>query len=338
MGRVADQSASEAPLVSVSMLTYNAVDYVEEALRSVLAQEVDFPVEIVVGDDCSRDGTQEILADYARRYPDVIRLHLHCVRGSGVPGRVNNMHNLASCRGRYIAILDGDDYWLTTEKLQRQIAFLESHHDYSAVGSDGIVRTPNGSRAALLPELRGADVGFDTLARFAVTGLTPSGLIFRRAAALPLPEWFEDIIVADHYLFGFLMRAGKIRLLPERYFCYRLHDTSFSATYLPDQSVDPFRIYDDYERHAQLFPELPTSWLLDWRRVVTLLRTTTAAARARRWGVVRGGLERLRAIGLRRLFIALAGGTTGMLKRALTASNGVQRAYEPTVAHAAPSF
>ena len=109
---LADQNSCVDPLVSISMLTFNAAAFIEEAIDSVLMQEVNFVVELIIGDDCSTDGTQDILRRYRDRHPHLIQLHLHEVRGAGVAGRVNTMHNLAHCTGKYVAMLDGDDKWI----------------------------------------------------------------------------------------------------------------------------------------------------------------------------------------------------------------------------------
>jgi len=127
------------PKVSVSILTYNQRNLIGKAIDSVLMQEVDFPYEIIIGDDCSSDGTQEILKDYQRRYPHIIQLVLHPRRYDDVPGRTNNITNLYACRGEYIAMLDGDDYWISEDKLQRQVDFLDENPEYVMTFHDALI-------------------------------------------------------------------------------------------------------------------------------------------------------------------------------------------------------
>jgi len=98
----------EQPLVSVSIITYNHKRFIQTALDSVLAQKADFKYEIIVGDDISKDGTQDILREYQEMLPDKIHLILHPRDYDRIPGRVNNITNIYACRGKYIAILDGD--------------------------------------------------------------------------------------------------------------------------------------------------------------------------------------------------------------------------------------
>lgn len=127
---------SKNPLVSVCMITYNHVPYIARAIESVLAQETDFPYELCIGEDESNDGTREICIDYAKKYPDRIRLFLRSREDVeyhwGKPtGRANGLKTRAEAHGKYLTMLEGDDYWLGTEKLQRQAEYLEAHPECS---------------------------------------------------------------------------------------------------------------------------------------------------------------------------------------------------------------
>ena len=110
------------PLVSVCVTAYNHAPYIAQALESILAQRTSFGVEIVVGDDCSGDGTAEIVSHYVAQYPDRVRL-IAGERNVGM--RANYRRVVEACRGEYVAMCDGDDYWCDEEKLQRQVEVLE---------------------------------------------------------------------------------------------------------------------------------------------------------------------------------------------------------------------
>ena len=117
-------------MVSVAMITYMHEKYIRHALDSVLMQKVNFLYEIVIGDDASSDGTVEILKEYAKSFPDKFKLIL---REKNV-GMNNNAYDVyINCTGRYIAELEGDDYWLDENKLQKQVDFLEKNSDFSCV-------------------------------------------------------------------------------------------------------------------------------------------------------------------------------------------------------------
>ena len=113
----------EAPLVSVCMTAYNHEPYIAGAIESVLAQQAAFGVELVVGEDCSTDRTGEICREYAAKYPDRIRL---VTSPQNVGMRANYKRVVEACRGRYIAMCDGDDWWTDPQKLQLQVGLMES--------------------------------------------------------------------------------------------------------------------------------------------------------------------------------------------------------------------
>ena len=117
--------------LSVILITYNHGPYIEKALKSVLAQETDFPFEVVVGDDCSTDGTQDIIRRIAGENPDV-KLNFRSENTGGRP-TLNVYETTQKCTGEYLAYLEGDDFWTDTHKLQKQVDCLEAHPEYIAV-------------------------------------------------------------------------------------------------------------------------------------------------------------------------------------------------------------
>ena len=118
------------PKLSVILITYNHEKYIEKALDSVLSQVTDFPFEIVIGDDCSPDDTNNITREYRDKYPDIIRI-VHREKNTGRP-TLNVYETTMKCRGDYLAYLEGDDYWTDSDKLQKQMDFLNEHPEYIA--------------------------------------------------------------------------------------------------------------------------------------------------------------------------------------------------------------
>ncbi len=123
-------------VVSVMIRTYNHVDFIRQAIESVLIQKTSFNFEIIIGDDQSNDGTREICMAYAEKYPEKIRLFLHHrenniqVYGSNTPTFMFG-YNIYQTKGQFIAFLCGDDYWTDPEKLEKQYRFLEQNSKYS---------------------------------------------------------------------------------------------------------------------------------------------------------------------------------------------------------------
>ena len=116
------------PKVSVVMLAYNIGRYVETAIRGVLSQQTDYPVQLVIAEDCSTDDTRAICLRYKERYPDRITLLLH-EQNMGLQRNFMDAHR--HCTGEYIAICDGDDYWFDRRKLQRMTDFMDANPRYA---------------------------------------------------------------------------------------------------------------------------------------------------------------------------------------------------------------
>lgn len=116
--------------VSVLMLSYNHSQYISQAIESVLMQKTNFSYRIFIGDDRSTDNTQEIIASYAQKYPDIISPVL---RKKNLGMNENFVDMLSRCKGKYIAYLEGDDYWTDDKKLQMQVDFLDSNSTFTAV-------------------------------------------------------------------------------------------------------------------------------------------------------------------------------------------------------------
>ena len=115
------ERCDEKPLVSVILIAYNQRRYIRQAIESVLAQETSFSYELLIGDDASDDGTGDIVAEYARAYPDRVRAF---IRPENLGAARNAVLLLQQARGEFIASLEGDDYWIDPQKLEKQAAFL----------------------------------------------------------------------------------------------------------------------------------------------------------------------------------------------------------------------
>lgn len=117
------------PVVSVSMITYNHEPYIREAIEGVMMQKADFEFELVIGEDCSTDKTREICFEYQKKYPDKIRVlwwHKNSYQFPH-PAGGNSHRNLAHCRGEFIALCEGDDYWIDPLKLQKQVDVMRKY-------------------------------------------------------------------------------------------------------------------------------------------------------------------------------------------------------------------
>lgn len=209
------QTSENEPVckVSVSIITYNQADFIQKAIDGAINQEVDFRYEIIIGDDASTDGTREILKEYKEKYPDLIKLHLHDEHWEeGIPGRLNNITNIRSAKGKYIAFCDGDDYWVSPNKLQKQTDFMEANPAYSFCFHDALYKDlAKGSGFYLSDKMFFLQKsGKFTLQDLLMGKISPpsASTFFRKQSILPLPDWFWNVYSADYILQLIAARSG----------------------------------------------------------------------------------------------------------------------------------
>jgi hypothetical protein len=241
------------PLVSVCMITYNHASYIRQALDSVLMQQVDFPYEICLGEDHSNDGTRDICVEYAQRHPDKIRLFLRDRTNPArqqykVPYAHNAQATYAACRGKYIAFIEGDDYWISQTKLSRQVAVLESNPAIT-VAAHYTIRIPEEKpwKAYLVPDLPMRDLVIENLLR-ARFYIHTSSLLLRRYEEAD-SEIFRGAPCGDvPRLFCQLLRGTGL-MLPQVMSVYRVHEGgAFSARSAPSQIGQTVELWEMLER------------------------------------------------------------------------------------------
>ena len=127
-------TSNSDPLVSVSCTTYNHINYIEQCLDGFLCQKTYFPFKILIHDDCSTDGTTEIIKKYTAKYPDIIK-PIYETENQYQQGKTVSslIWNNSRAKGKYIAFCEGADYWIDNNKLQEQVNFLENNDSYGMV-------------------------------------------------------------------------------------------------------------------------------------------------------------------------------------------------------------
>lgn len=128
--------------VDVLIGCYNHSKYLRKCFDSILCQKTSFPFRIIIGDDCSTDNSQEIIREYQRMHPDII-IAIYNEKNMGSTHNALNLHNLSTAK--YIAEVESDDYWIDERRLQKQYDFLETHHEYVAVGCNYYNVDPEGN-------------------------------------------------------------------------------------------------------------------------------------------------------------------------------------------------
>ncbi len=220
---------SDAPLVTVSLITYNHARYIEQAVESVLAQRTTFPFEFIIGEDESSDGTREIVQRMAAENPGRIRLNLHSRQSNigynGRPtGRHNFVQNIRAARGKYIAILDGDDYWTDPQKLQRQADLLESRPEYAVCFHRNDVVDENGDLLSVPSNIPVSKPSF-SLSEYLDLQFLPwtCTLMFRRGLFKDFPDWYFKCPVGDFPLNVINAQHGGFGFIDEVMAAYRIH-------------------------------------------------------------------------------------------------------------------
>ncbi len=124
-------NSEDRPVLSILVISYNQIQYIAQTMDSLLSQEHDYSYEIVIGDDCSTDGTAELLAEYQKKYPEIIRLHVNEVN----QGFLKNYYaTLNRATGKYLGFCAGDDWWLQG-KVALQVEYMEKNPEVGMVYS-----------------------------------------------------------------------------------------------------------------------------------------------------------------------------------------------------------
>jgi glycosyltransferase involved in cell wall biosynthesis len=215
--------------LSVCVPTYNHGKYIGQMLEGALMQQTSFAFEIVVGDDGSLDHTQDVIRDYMKKYPGRIRAFLHPEnQGPSYPrefaGRNNVLGLLKACKGEYVAMCEGDDYWTDPNKLQKQVDFLDQNPDYSISHHNVQVIYEDESASHYFNELTQSRTSHleDLLADkwFMATGSWVYRNYFLTEDFVP---WHALAASGDWALLIQIVSRGKIGYMPDVMGVYRKH-------------------------------------------------------------------------------------------------------------------
>lgn len=229
------------------MVTYNHERYIAQAVESVLMQQTEHPYEIIIGEDCSTDETRAIVVGLAHRHPELIKLRL-ARRNKGA--KKNFVGTLGDCRGKYVVILEGDDYWSSPNKLQKQVDALNARSDWAICFHPAEYLYEDGSIGpALLPD--GWTKSEAKLTDLLASNFIPtSGAMFRNRLCWPLPDWFMESALGDWPLHILNAAHGKIGYLPEPMSVYRIHSQGmWTSQDLGKKLTSIFEMLADVDHH-----------------------------------------------------------------------------------------
>lgn len=279
----------KCPLVSICSITYNHALYIRQCLDSMLMQQTSFKFEIIINDDCSTDGTTEILWEYEAKYPEIVRpiYHKENLYQKGQRGFFNKFV-FPKARGKYMALCEGDDYWTDPLKLQKQVDFLEEHPDYALCFHNATVHY-EGKEAHdhLFADLQSKEYDKQTLLK---SWLAPTASFVLRKRVLD-SSYYQQVMLSKKLAYGdlpLLLSAsycGKIYGMSEPMSVYRKHIGGVMQTHasipikLCTHQIECKRIFEDdvkpifnelIGRHASIamswmrHKSMPTAFKLWW--------------------------------------------------------------------------
>lgn len=236
--------------VSVLMITYNQEKYIAQALDSVLMQDVAFDYEIVIGEDCSSDATRAIVLDYQNRYPGKIRTLLP---GKNIGMLQNFAQTYYACDGEYVAMLEGDDFWTCSTKLQKQADFLDRSPESALcfhpteLLQEGQSHAPDHRHPLNCSE-------FSTIENLLEGNFIQTcSVMFRNKLFGDLPRWFFTGVIGDHPLHILNAAHGNIGYLDEVMGAYRIHAEGVWSMQMEKNYVRNYRaaikMYQDLDVH-----------------------------------------------------------------------------------------
>ncbi len=234
------------PLVSICCITYNHEKYISQAIDSFLMQETDFDVEIVIGDDCSSDATPLIIEEYRQKFPEKFRI---LKREKNLGSEVNFIKTIEACRGTYVALCEGDDYWIDPQKLRIQIDGLERFQSASICVTNFMILDEE--KKVIEPNIYPEDedsfeiVRFDKSSIFKPFRLQTNTIVFRKK--MIRPSFFLQSKIGDVFLCAELLCGGEGIYLPLITCVYRKHE---KGIFSKKRNIEKYKL--EYERSKRM--------------------------------------------------------------------------------------
>lgn len=277
----------EEILVSIFCTAYNHEKYIATALQGFVEQKTTFRFEVLVHDDASLDRTADIIREYEKNYPEIIRaIYQTENQYSQDPGVVGDLLD-EMARGKYVALCEGDDYWIDPEKLQKQISYMEAHPECSLCFTNGqleengiltgrrVIPWTKGAQKAYKPGNSDYNMGEMILLDYVPT----ASLVYRRDVWNDAPLLSPDSFAGDNYIRYYTTSKGYAHCIDEDTCVYRFgvpnststkwkEDVEYKAVFLDmyRSLLDDMNLFTDYKYDAQiqstkLLQEFEIAWL-----------------------------------------------------------------------------
>ncbi|MBS3022093.1 hypothetical protein DJFAAGMI_04874 [Comamonas sp. PE63] len=247
------------PLVSILMATYNHAPYIEQALKSILEQKTSFDFELVVCDDASTDKTADIVKEFQKKYKNLTLLE----QPSNSRGINNHFDGYQYISSKYIAFCEGDDYWVSDTKLEKQINFLEENPDFSVCVHKvemQFEKATSNQKQYVYKDLTSSDERIREGVFYADELISnyflhTSSFVFRYRFSEGLPKWFRKWMTFDHAILMLHAVEGKTKYFDEVMSVWRRNETGFSwlqnvdkGTFFQKEGHGWINIYQEMDR------------------------------------------------------------------------------------------
>jgi len=247
---ICEETKNTKPKVSIVMIAYNVERYLEQAIESVLMQKVNFSYELIIGEDCSSDKTREIALGYQKQYPEKIIVLTH-ENNLGLTPNCIATHN--KCTGEYIALLDSDDYWTSSNKLQEQIDFLDKNPEFSACAHQSeIIFDDLPGESKLFGDTN--DQTYTMRDMLQHRKFHTSSLVYRREYWIKSGGIPSNILSNERAIYPMLSCYGNIKYLKNSMCVYRRNSGSISSSITIDMLATDLNMIPWLKKNDDKFP------------------------------------------------------------------------------------
>jgi len=229
--------------ISVVLITYNHEKYISQAIESILMQDTTFDFKIIIGDDFSTDRTREIVLMYQQKYIEKIEVIFSPTHQGPMANVVNTF---TASNGKYIAVLEGDDYWIDSKKLSKQVEFLENHPEFSMCFTDRIFVTEENNLVVKngLPQSKRQHLTYKEV----LSGFTPpTQTVIFRSEYIKNTEFlqkYSTVYNGDTFLFSYLSTKGNVGYLDFISAAYRINTGRYSNSGYFNRLVNKANTYN----------------------------------------------------------------------------------------------
>ena len=215
-------------LVDVLMPVYNHEKYIAQAIEGIVAQQTNFKFRLIIGEDKSPDGSRAIIEKYAQQYPDIIYPTYHEVN-LGATG--NGTFLFSTVKAKYIAVCEGDDFWVDPTKLQRQFDFMEANPDFAVCFTKVDCINDHGKKVeGLFPEITKDVFTIEDVIMADMVFMPSATLFYRNMLPHPMPQFYVKAMSGDIAIHLLLTDIGKAKCLPGITAVYRDHAGGITKT------------------------------------------------------------------------------------------------------------